>query len=202
VLCSRPHLDDAHWAELLDDVIAESERLDRVLSTLGWLTDITTGRLQAFPEPVLLEPLATRISREIGTPNPAHCFVLDFAPELPPAAADPTLLEGVLRQLYEHAVTSAPAGGAICTTVVPEGETIVTRITGDGVGIAPQRLSTVFEPSRSVGARGMGLGLWLCRGLIEAQGGRIEASSPGLGHGATFTVTLPLAQDRVAYARP
>ena len=74
----------------------------------------------------------------------------------------------------------------------------MTRVTDEGIGIAPEHVATVFERFRRVGGdsrvRGMGLGLYLCRGLVEAQGGRIEASSPGLGRGSTFTVTLPIAR--------
>jgi signal transduction histidine kinase len=72
-------------------------------------------------------------------------------------------------------------------------------VTDEGVGIAPEHLSAVFERFRRVGndtrVRGMGLGLYLCRGLIEAQGGQIEASSPGIGQGSTFTITLPIVTE-------
>jgi signal transduction histidine kinase len=82
--------------------------------------------------------------------------------------------------------------------VVVDGDAVVLRITDEGIGIAPEHVATVFERFRRVGGdsrvRGMGLGLYLCQGLVEAQGGRIEASSPGLGQGSTFTVTLPIAR--------
>ena len=206
VLLTKPHLDDAMRAELLTDVIAESERLDRLLSNLLALTSIMAGRLRASLEPVLMEPLARRISHEIGARSPAHTFVVDAAPDLPPANADPNLLEEVLRNLYENAVKYAPQGGPVRTTVVAEGDTIVTRVTDEGIGIASEHLTTVFERFRRVGGdsmvRVMGPGLYLCRGLVEAQGGRIKASSPGLGHGATFTVTLSIAEGWAASAHP
>jgi K+-sensing histidine kinase KdpD len=206
VLLTKPYLDDVMRRELLTDVIAESERLDRLLSNLLALTSIMAGRLRASLEPVLLAPLATRISHEIGARSPAHTFVVDAALDLPPAEADPHLLEEVLRNLYENAVKYAPQGGPVRTTVVAKGDAIVMRVTDDGIGIATEHLTTVFERFRRVGGdsmvRGLGLGLYLCRGLVEAQGGHIEASSPGLGQGATFTVTLPIAEGWAASAHP
>ena len=197
VLVNKPHLDAETRAELLQDVLTESERLERLLSNLLALTDITAGRLRASLEPVLLEPLIDRVVGEFGNRNPIHAFAVEVAAGLPPVEADPGLLEEVLRNLYENAVKYSPHGGAIRTRVVVEDGEIVTRITDEGIGIAPEQVAMVFERFRRVGGdrrvRGMGLGLYLCRGLVAAQGGRIEASSPGLGLGTTVTVTLPVA---------
>jgi PAS domain S-box-containing protein len=198
VLLNKPYLEAETRAELLHDVVIESERLERLLSNLLALTEITAGRLQASLEPVLLEPLVTSVVEEFRDRSPLHAFAVEVAPALPPAEADPSLLEEVLRNLYENAIKYAPHGGAVRTTLTTEGTTIVTRVSDEGIGIAPDQVATVFERFRRVGGnsrvRGMGLGLYLCRGLVEAQHGHIEASSSGLGHGSTFTVTLPVAR--------
>jgi PAS domain S-box-containing protein len=198
VLANKPHLDAETRVELLADVVTESARLERLLSNLLALTDITAGRLRASLEPVLLEPLVMRVAAEFGSHSPSHPLTVEVAPALPPVEADADLLEEVLRNLYENAVKYSPDGGAIRTSAVAENHVIVIRIADEGIGIAPEHVPTVFERFRRVGGdgrvRGMGLGLYLCRGLVEAQGGRIEASSPGLGQGATFTVTLPIAR--------
>jgi PAS domain S-box-containing protein len=199
MLRSKPDLDPVTRTELLDDVVAESERLERLLSNLLALTDITAGRLRASLEPVLIARLATRVAAEMDARTETHTFVVAAEPNLPPAEADPALVEGVLRNLYENAVKYSPAGGAIRTTVGRDTDMIVLRVTDEGVGIAPDHVAVVFERFRRVGStttvRGMGLGLYLCRGLIEAQRGSIEASSPGLGQGATFTVRLPVVRE-------
>jgi signal transduction histidine kinase len=198
VLVNKPHLDAETRAELLQDVVAESERLERLLSNLLALTDITAGRLRASLEPVLLEPLAKHVAAEFAARSKVHTFVVETALEVPPAEADPHLFEEVLRNLYENSIKYAPDGGPIRTTVTLEDGAVVTRVTDDGIGIAPEHVTTVFERFRRVGGdgtvRGMGLGLYLSRGLVEAQGGHIEASSPGPGLGSTFTITLPVAQ--------
>jgi signal transduction histidine kinase len=74
---------------------------------------------------------------------------------------------------------------------------VAVEVADQGIGIAPEYLSQVFDRFRRPGApattRGMGLGLYLVRLLVEAQGGSIAAASAGPGHGSTFTVTLPVA---------
>jgi two-component system sensor histidine kinase KdpD len=134
----------------------------------------------------------------VAARSPAHGFAVAIPTDLPPMEADPALLEQVLRNLYENAVKYAPAGGAVQTTAAHEGEALTIGVTDEGVGIAPEHAGAVFERFRRVGGdptvRGMGLGLYLSRHLVEAQGGRISASSPGPGRGTTFTLTLPLAR--------
>jgi PAS domain S-box-containing protein len=190
-------LDPADRAELLADVVAESERLDQLLGNLLSLTAVMAGRLRAATEPVLVAPLARRVAAEVAARSPAHEFVVDVPVDLPPVEADPALLEQVLRNLYENAVKYAPDGGPVRTTATQEGESVVIHVADQGLGIAPEHVATVFERFRRVGGdptvRGMGLGLYLSRILVEAQGGRIAASSPGPGRGTTMTVTLPLA---------
>ena len=199
LLASEADLDAATHAELLADVVAESDRLDRLLSNLLSLTNVLAGRVQPATEPVLIAPLARRMAAEVGARSPGHTFVIDVSPTIPAVEADPDLLAEVLRNLYENAVKYAPQGGTVLTSAVRQAGAVAIHITDDGGGIAPEHVRTVFERFRRVGGdptvRGMGLGLYLSRSLVEAQGGQIEASSPGLGHGSTFTVTLPFARE-------
>lgn len=198
MLSTDPTLDDESRDELLSDVVAESERLDHLLGNLLALVNVLAGRLQPATEPVLIAPLARHVSAEVGVRSPAHRFVIDVPPLLPAVEADPELLDEVLRNLYENAVKYAPRGGYITTTAHRNDGFVSIHIRDKGIGIAPQDVDTVFERFRRVGGdpsvRGMGVGLYLSRCLVEAQDGRIEASSPGLGHGATFTITLPIAR--------
>lgn len=197
LLASDAALDAETAAELLADVVAESDRLDRLLSNLLSLVNVLAGRVRASTEPVLVAPLVQRVSAEVAARSAAHTFVAEVPAALPAIEADPDLLEEVLRNLYENAVKYAPQGGPVVTTAERQGDAVAIQVTDSGIGIALEHVGTVFERFRRVGGdatvRGMGLGLYLSRSLVEAQGGRIEASSPGLGRGAAFTVTMPVA---------
>ena len=154
--------------------------------------------MEAATEPVMIDPLARRVADEVAARSPRHRFVVALPPNLPPAEADPALLAQVLRNLYENAVKYAPNGGEVRTTARLEDKTVTMAVTDEGIGIAPQQVERLFERFHRAGAdptvRGMGLGLYLSRMLVEAQGGRISVRSPGPGQGATFEVWLPVAR--------
>lgn len=190
-------LDASTRRELLADVAAESDRLHRLLGNLMTLAAIMAGRLQPTTEPVLVPSLARAAAESVAARSPNHAFVIDVGTDLPPVEADPGLLEEVLSNLYENAVKYAPAGGEVRTTAARGDATVAIHIADQGIGIAPEHVEGVFERFRRPGApptvRGMGLGLYLSRLLVDAQGGRIAVASDGPGLGSTFTVTLPIA---------
>src|SRR5262249_30226514 len=187
-------LDDETRQELLADIVLESDRLDRMLTNMLSLTAIRAGRLEPATEPVLVEPLARRVARDVGERSPNHAFVVAVSAGLPPVEADPDLLAQVLRNLFENAVKYSPGGGEIRITGRRDGEQVEIRVTDHGSGIAAEHVPHVFERFRRPGAdptvRGMGLGLYLSRHLVEAQGGRIAAESPGPGLGAACYVVM------------
>lgn len=191
-------LDEAERAALLDDIVRESERLNQMMANLIGLASIQAGRLEPNTEPVLLRPLAARVAADVNRVAPDHRVVVEIDPSNPPVEADPNLLEQVLRNLVENAVKYSPDGGQITITAKPAGDGVSLEVRDEGVGIGPEHVGEVFDrfrrPGAPAGVRGMGLGLYLSRHLVEAQGGRISAASPGMGKGATFAVTLPVAQ--------
>jgi K+-sensing histidine kinase KdpD len=184
--------------ELLQDVVVESARLDRMLANMLSLAAIMAGRLQASTEPILLALLVRRVAAEVAARSPGYELTVDLPADLPAAEGDPDLLAQVLRNLYENAIKYSPGGGEVRTTARQDDGAITIELTDSGVGIAPEHVTEVFERFRRPGAdptvRGMGLGLYLSRLLVEAQNGRIAARSAGIGLGATFAVTLPVAQ--------
>jgi two-component system sensor histidine kinase KdpD len=193
----RDALDDETQDDLLNDIVVESDRLDRMLSNMLSLTAILAGRLEANTEPVLVAPLARKVVAEVAARSPHHNFAVDLSEETPPIEADPELIYQVLRNLYENAVKYSPKGGEIRTSATLLGDRVQIQVTDQGLGIAREHVPHVFERFRRPGAdptvRGMGLGLYLSRSLIEAQGGEIAANSLGPRQGATFTITLPVA---------
>jgi signal transduction histidine kinase len=111
------------------------------------------------------------------------------------ATVDPKRLEQVLRNLLSNALKYSPAGGTITVRGRRDGRQLLVQISDQGIGIPAEALERVFERFYRVeneltqSVRGAGLGLAVCRGIVEAHGGRIWVESvPGLG--STFYVTL------------
>lgn len=185
--------------ELLKDIGEESARLDRMLGNLLSVAEIMAGRFQASTEPILVAPFVQPLIEEFRKRSMAHAFSLSVEQAVPPAEGDPELLIQILRNLYENAVKYSPGGGDIRTVVRRQGSWVAVEVTDYGLGIAPDHVPHVFERFRRPGAdptvRGMGLGLYLSRLLVDAQGGRIRAASEGPGKGATFVVELPIIPD-------
>lgn len=194
-------LDSETRTELLNDIVTESKKLDQMMANMLSMAAIMAGRLTPLDEPVLIEPIAKRVSTEVAAIAPNHRFVIQIPQGLPAAEGDPELLSQVMRNLYENAVKYSPQGGTVLTTAETDGPWVCVQVHDNGVGIASQSVPDLFQRFRRAGAhptiRGMGLGLYLSRMLVEAQGGTISASSAGPGKGATFTIALPMIRESV-----
>ncbi len=123
--------------------------------------------------------------------------------------ADRQRLVQVLNNLLANAARHAPDSAPIRIAAEREGLDVAVSVADEGRGIAPDQLGQLFRKYTAAGDRkgglGSGLGLAICKGLVEAQGGRIRAESGGVGLGARFTFTIPVAEaagDRPAPARP
>ena len=185
--------------EILDDLVHESERLDRTLANILTLTAIEAGQVDPELEPLPIGPLVRQHAAEMRKRVPDREFTIELPPDLPPAEGNADSLGQVLDNLYENAVKYSPPGTSIHTRVVADAATIRISVVDEGFGIAPENVPDVFERFRRPGAdpsvRGMGLGLYLCRHLMRAMRGSISAASPGIGKGATFTIVLPISTD-------
>ncbi len=194
-------IDNETRAELLHDIVSESNKLDQMLANMLSVGAIMAGRLAPMAEPVLIEPIARRTSAEVAATSPNHRFVIQMEAGLPAAEGDAELLIQVMRNLYENAVKYSPQGGTVLTFADTDGDWIRVQVHDNGIGLAPEAVPDLFQRFRRVGGdptiRGMGLGLYLSRMLIEAQGGSISASSAGPGKGSTFTISLPIIQESV-----
>jgi signal transduction histidine kinase len=193
-------LDEETRRRLLADIVTESDRLDQMLANILTLAAVMAGRLPVRTEPLLLESLVRATAGDVAAQAPTHDFQVEISADLPPCEGDPELLAQVLRNLYENAVKYAPAGGEIRTTASADPHSVTIQVTDCGIGIAADEVERIFGRFHRAGldpsTRGMGLGLYLSHHLVQAQGGRIAASSPGPGQGATFSVTLPVARER------
>jgi signal transduction histidine kinase len=132
---------------------------------------------------------AGRAARLIG---PGSCHVQHTIPPGLAVAMPQVALEQVLLNLLLNAKTAAGAGGEIRVTARESGDGVEIEVEDNGRGIPADRLGRVFEAFESGSVRGRGLGLTICRYLVESVGGRIRAASE-VGVGTRFTIELPAA---------
>ena len=181
-------------------------------SLIGDLLDagrIDTGTLSVAPEPSEVAALVDQARGTFISGGGRHTVRIDLPPDLPLVMADRQRLVQVLNNLLANAARHAPDSAPIRIAAEREGLDVAVSVADEGRGIAPDQLGQLFRKYTTAGDRkgglGSGLGLAICKGLVEAQGGRIRAESGGVGLGARFTFTIPMAEaasDSPAPARP
>jgi CheY-like chemotaxis protein len=135
-----------------------------------------------------------------------HEFVVEISAEPLPVVADVTRAEQVMVNLLTNSAKYTPQGGRVLFQVVPEQRQAIIKVQDNGIGLAPEIVTKVFDLfaqgdrtlDRSEG--GLGIGLTIVRKLVEMHGGSVSASSGGLGQGAEFVVRLPLAAQAMSSA--
>ncbi len=132
-------IDPETRAELLQDIVAESAKLDQMLSNMLSVAAIMAGRLIPLAEPVLVDPIARRTSAEVAAAAPNHRFAIQIPAGLPAAEGDAELLIQVMRNLYENAVKYSPQGGTVLTTAESDGHWVRVQVHDNGIGLAPGR---------------------------------------------------------------
>jgi signal transduction histidine kinase len=124
---------------------------------------------------------------------------VDAEPGLPQVAADGDKLRQVLTNLVDNAIKYSPDGGHVHVLVARSGNRVRFQVQDEGLGIPPSEQSRIFEkffrldPQLTRGVGGTGLGLYICRELVERMNGRIGVNSDGRS-GSTFWFELPAAQ--------
>jgi len=184
--------------QLLNDAALEAESLSHMLGNLLELSRIQADRLFLHAEATNTKKVIQGIVERIKRQSSSRQFVVDLPKKLPSVYADELRLERILYNLIENAIKYSPQGGEIRISARPEEEHLVIGVSDQGSGISPSDRSKLFEPfqrleeSRSGGIGGVGLGLLVCRRLVEAHGGQIWVESE-FGKGSTFFFTIPLS---------
>ena len=180
------------------------EQADHMRGLIGDLLDagrIDAGALSVAPEPTDVAELVERARNTFLGGGGRHGVALDLPAGLPRAMADRRRIVQVLNNLFANAARHAPESSPIRVSAAREGAHVAVSVADEGRGLAPELLPRIFNKHAGAGA-GHGLGLAICKGLVEAHGGRIRAESAGPGRGATVTFTLPAAGEAGAAAEP
>jgi PAS domain S-box-containing protein len=179
--------------EMLEQVNHDADRVRRLIDELLDISRLETGRLHLHRQMVDLSELVATVVGKVKMEYPSLEADVMFPPGVPRVYADPDKLTQVLTNLLENACKYAsPVGLAISAEV--DGTDVAVAVADKGEGIPKQDLPKVFDKffRREQGRpTGSGLGLWISRGLVQAHGGRLTASSVP-GQGTTFRFTLPL----------
>ena len=174
----------------------QSDRLVLLLDLLLDLSRLEAGRLELHPEPCDLTALARDLVEDVGLTSDKHRFWL-VAPTRLDGVWDEQRIEQVLRNLLTNAVKYSPSGGTITVTLEGDRVNVVVRVRDEGIGLAPEECTRVFDRFYRASAvrrlEGAGLGLYICQAIVAAHRGRIWAESPGSGSGSTFCFALPRA---------
>ena len=187
-------------AEMLQFFRIIDDQADRMSGLIGDLLDagrIETGTLSVCPEPSEVTALVDQARNTFLSGGGAHRVLLDLPPDLPPVMADRRRIEQVLNNLLANAAAYSPGSSPIRVEALRDGLQVAISVADEGRGVPPERLPYLFSKFAGSGGRepgiGFGLGLSICKGLVEAHGGRIRAESGGVSQGTRVTFTLPAA---------
>jgi PAS domain S-box-containing protein len=196
---------DARWSEdvvreKLGAIEEESDRLSRLVSRLLYTTRLEASAISLNPMLIDLPKESQRVAKRLAELDETHELLVSFPGDFPAVMGDPEKIDEVLTNLVENAMKFSPEGGTI-TIEGTVGENEVQLSVGDqGIGISLAEQARIFErfyrvAESGAGARpGTGLGLHICRLLVQAHGGRIWVESAP-GQGSRFTFTLPIAHE-------
>ena len=206
----RESLDSLERAEILQFLRIIESQSDRMRDLMGELQDMARIKTSAFsvaPEPTEVAALVNEARSAFLAVGQGRNIVLDLDPDLPWVMADRRRIVQVLCNLLSNAARRSPETAAIRLTGAPEGGVVALSVADPGAGVEPERLDLLFrgflpfeKDALDQEMTGAGLGLAVCKEIVEAHGGSIRADSDGAGTESRFTFTLPVAEvtERVA----
>ena len=184
------------FLRIIDD---QADRMDVLVSDLLDAGRLETGMLSVTPAPSSLADLVDDARTVFLRNHGQRTIVIDLPPDLPSVMADGPRIVQVLNNLLANAARHSPESSPIAVAAEPADVHVAISVADEGEGLPPEQLPMLFrKQSDRDRIRGCGLGLLICKGLVEAHGGRIRAESDGPGKGTRFTFTLPVADARAA----
>jgi signal transduction histidine kinase len=185
-------------AEALRRLSRGAHRLDQMVGDLLDASHIEVSRLNLHPEPVELPAAVTAVVARLGPTFGKHPIRVVVSGSPPRVRVDPSRLDQVLSNLVDNAAKYSPEDAPITISIEGEDDGAVVKVRDQGYGIAPEDIPLLFDriyQAKRARARktGLGLGLYIAKGLVEAHGGRISVESQ-VDRGSTFAVWLPAAR--------
>ena len=190
-------LDPAEMCEFFRIIVEQADQMRRLIADLLDWGRIDSGTLSVSPEPKAVAELIEAARSTFLMSDSRHNLVVDLADGLPQVMADWRRVAQVLNNLLENAARHSPESAVIRVTAVRDAQHVAFSVADDGQGVEPELLPHLFRKNvgGASGTASHGLGLAICKGLVEAHGGRIRAASDGPGQGTTITFTIPVATE-------
>ena len=204
VLGSSDPLDISELLQYFRMIDEQSDNLRSLVNNLLDMTRIEAGALSVTPRPIDVQTLVDETKAAFLRRGARNTVEVDLDPGLPRIAADRRRITQVLDNLLSNASKYSPESSTIRVTGSRDGLHVAISVTDEGRGIPSEHLAGLFRKfSRVDGGdgegkiAGEGLGLAICKGIVEAHGGRIRADSGGEGRGTRITFTIPEAAGAV-----
>lgn len=185
--------------EIARAIGAEAQRMNAMVNNLLDMARLESGAVHLRREWQPIEEVVGAALKSVGAALEGHVVRTELAADLPLVDIDAVLVERVFANLLENAGKYTPAGSSVTVAAAVRETNLLVSVSDDGPGLPAGREEALFEKfargARESATPGVGLGLAICRAIVEAHGGRIwfEKAPPGApGQGARFCFTLPL----------
>ena len=191
-------LNQAEMRQFLQIIDTQADRMRALIRDLLDLARIETGALPVSPDPADVAALVNDARSSFMTSGGRHVIQVEIPQELPWVMADRARMAQVLGNLISNAARHSPVSSPISIGAAMEDFHVTVSVTDRGRGIPADSLPQLFrkfaQPDAEERGGDTGLGLAICKGIVEAQGGRIWAESDGPGLGARFIFTIPTVE--------
>ena len=201
VLGASPVLDPAEMLQFFRIIDEQADHMRGLISDLLDAGRIGSGTLSVAAESAEMAGLVDQARNTFLSGGGRHTVLIDLPQDLPRVMADRQRIVQVLNNLLSNAARHSPESSPIRVAAVRDGEHVAVSVADQGKGVPAEQLPHLFQKytglGGSDGGRGLGesgLGLAICKGLVEAHGGRIWATSGGADKGTQFTFTTPAAK--------
>ncbi|MCK4274086.1 MAG: PAS domain S-box protein [Dehalococcoidales bacterium] len=183
--------------DYLKSIDNSADRLTKLVDNLLDTSRMEAGLLKLERSPTNISQLIQKVAAEAGIRAGDHKIITKLNDKLPRLNIDVKRIRQVLDNLIDNAIKYSPQGTEVLISAKKNGRELLVSINDQGAGIPAEELTGIFDRMYRIEQRlssdvdGMGLGLYICQGLVEAHGGRIWAEST-VGQGSTIQFTLPI----------
>jgi DNA-binding response OmpR family regulator/nitrogen-specific signal transduction histidine kinase len=202
-------LDPAETQQFFRIIDEQTDHIRDLMNNLRDVTQIEAGTFSIDSRPACMVDIAFEARNAFMSGEAKNRVVVDLPPDLPTVMADRQRILQVLNNLLANACKYSHEASTVRVTASQEGPRIAVTVSDEGRGVSTERLPHLFrkfawidDEEGRTGFEGAGLGLAVCRGIVEAHGGHISADSAGPGFGTQITFTLPAVSEEETLAVP